>query len=543
MAITALPTPPSSSSPSNFDTRADAFLGALPTFVTEANALQTDVNTKQSTASTAATTATTQATTATSQAALAAASAAAAAASASATLWVSGTNYTAGAVVYSPTNYATYRTTTSGTSSTDPAADTTGRWVSAMLPTAEAVGLPAVRPSLLLDFLHGGPIDPRVQVVRSTVKTRINARGLVETLLANDLRPDHVGATRAPRGLRVEGARTNLLLYSAAFDSWTAVYATVSANATTAPDGTATADNIVGTNTAGQRVTQTVTAASTAQHTFSVMLKAGTATTASLLVYNGGTAANVALASVDLTAGTISATTGTAAIESVGNGWYLCSITSGAGAISSGASLTCYIYPSPVALGSGAISAWGAQMEAGIVATSRIATAGTTASRAADAVRVTSTDFSEAVNTREFTVVVGYEFPASGPSNSGGNMIASLDDGTSDNRHSLYSAAGSSNVLGYGYVGGAIAYGLTQALASGPGVVVLAAQADDIALAVPGAAVSTDTSASMPTVTRLSVGHLANASGYELDGWVRFIAIFPGRLSNTQLQALATSYA
>ena len=121
-------------------------------------------------------------------------------------------------------------------------------------------------------------------------------------------------------------------------------------------------------------------------------------------------------------------------------------------------------------------------------------------------------------------------------------LIASLDDGTGDNRHSLYSAAGSSNVLGHGYVGGADAYGLTQALASGPGVVVLAAQADDIALAVPGAAVSTDTPASMPTVTRLSVGHLANASGYELDGWVRFIAIFPGRLSNTQLQALATSY-
>jgi|GEM_PF-2114615 len=38
MAITPLPTPPSRSAPSTFSTLADAFLGALPTFVTEANA-------------------------------------------------------------------------------------------------------------------------------------------------------------------------------------------------------------------------------------------------------------------------------------------------------------------------------------------------------------------------------------------------------------------------------------------------------------------------------------------------------------------------
>lgn len=38
-AISPLPTPPSSSDPANFDTRADAFLGALPGLQAEANAL------------------------------------------------------------------------------------------------------------------------------------------------------------------------------------------------------------------------------------------------------------------------------------------------------------------------------------------------------------------------------------------------------------------------------------------------------------------------------------------------------------------------
>jgi hypothetical protein len=47
MAITALPTPPTRSDPANFAARGDAFLTALPTFVTEANVLQADVNAKQ----------------------------------------------------------------------------------------------------------------------------------------------------------------------------------------------------------------------------------------------------------------------------------------------------------------------------------------------------------------------------------------------------------------------------------------------------------------------------------------------------------------
>ena len=68
MAITLLPTPPSRQDPANFNVRADGFLGALPTFGTEANSLATDVNSKQTTASNAATTATNAASTATTKA-------------------------------------------------------------------------------------------------------------------------------------------------------------------------------------------------------------------------------------------------------------------------------------------------------------------------------------------------------------------------------------------------------------------------------------------------------------------------------------------
>lgn len=75
MPITLLPTPPTRSDPANFNTRADEFLAALPTFGTEANTLASDVNTKQSQANTSASDAATSASTASTKASEASASA------------------------------------------------------------------------------------------------------------------------------------------------------------------------------------------------------------------------------------------------------------------------------------------------------------------------------------------------------------------------------------------------------------------------------------------------------------------------------------
>jgi hypothetical protein len=116
MAITPLPTPPSRDDPTNFATRADAFLGALPDFATEANALAVDVNADAVSAS--------------ADAASASASAAGATAAANVTKWISGTTYTEGAVVWSPVTYLTYRRKSTGGGTTDPNADTTN-WAQA----------------------------------------------------------------------------------------------------------------------------------------------------------------------------------------------------------------------------------------------------------------------------------------------------------------------------------------------------------------------------------------------------------------------------
>ena len=116
MAITPLPTPPSRDDPTNFATRADAFLGALPDFATEANALAVDVNADAVAAAADATAAT--------------AAAAAATAAANVTKWVSGTTYTEGVVVWSPITYLSYRRKSTGAGTTDPSEDSTN-WAQA----------------------------------------------------------------------------------------------------------------------------------------------------------------------------------------------------------------------------------------------------------------------------------------------------------------------------------------------------------------------------------------------------------------------------
>jgi hypothetical protein len=84
MTITALPTPPSRDDPNNFATRADAFLGALPDFATEANALAAAVNADEIAADASATAAASSASAAASSASAASSSASAASSSASA---------------------------------------------------------------------------------------------------------------------------------------------------------------------------------------------------------------------------------------------------------------------------------------------------------------------------------------------------------------------------------------------------------------------------------------------------------------------------
>ena len=101
MPITPLPTPvPSRADPANFAVRGDTFLGALPTFATEANALAEEVNENAAICQSAAQTVNVSA-------------------------WISGFGYADGANVYDPVTFLTYRRKGAGSGSTRPALDGT----------------------------------------------------------------------------------------------------------------------------------------------------------------------------------------------------------------------------------------------------------------------------------------------------------------------------------------------------------------------------------------------------------------------------------
>ena len=135
-------------------------------------------------------------------------------------------------------------------------------------------------------------------VTRATTATRVNAAGLV------DLVP------------------YNLLTYSEMFSdaSWLKSETAISANVTTAPNGTLTADKFIpSANNATHQIRQTGFTSSA--YTFSVYAKAGEETTFSLWLRSASV-----FVVFDLSNGTITSQSGsvTATITSVGDGWYRC---------------------------------------------------------------------------------------------------------------------------------------------------------------------------------------------------------------------------
>lgn len=126
----------------------------------------------------------------------------------------------------------------------------------------------------------------------------------------------------------------NLLGYTQEFDNaaWTKSNATVTANATTAPDGSVSADKLVEDTTNGEHYTsQSATVVGTTPYVISVYAKAAERSKFAIQTTLTGTFVR---ASFDLVAGTVLSTGAglTAYISNVGNGWYRCSVLATANA-------------------------------------------------------------------------------------------------------------------------------------------------------------------------------------------------------------------
>ena len=204
--------------------------------------------------------------------------------------------------------------------------------------------------------------------------------GTVDNVLVKEVLGNHAIQTTSTKrpilARHPEGGIRNLLNYTEQFDdaSWTKADATVTANQIAAPDGTNTGykvnENAATTPHFMYQTGFTFTLGE--EYTQSVYAKAGTNNIVQLL---GASAAfgYQAWANFDLSDGTIGSkgTATAAAIQSVGEGWYRCSITITATATSGGSAGFIALVPTKTSSRvfsyegnpSNHIYAWGAQVE------------------------------------------------------------------------------------------------------------------------------------------------------------------------------------
>jgi hypothetical protein len=367
---------------------------------------------------------------------------------------------------------------------------------------------------------------------------------------------DYDPVTLAAKGLLIEEQRVNLQTYSEQIEN--AVYVktacTISTNSTLSPAGTQTADTIV-ENTANTThfVYAPVTITGGATTTFTVFLKSAGRNAQVRIQSNNGTFSYV-LVNVNLTSGaqigsTVSSGATAIAFDTTpyGNGWFRVRITAALTADVTSAAGYVFTYNNTESyLGDGVsgVYAWGWQLEAGAFATSYIPTVASTVTRSADVATMTGTNFSSWYNQSEGTLLSNATFIGR-PATVGNARTAVISDGTGDN---LISAGLRNNANSPGmYYGQVNTGGTTQAILPSPiasdigdNVIfrsVIAYKVNDIAMTANGATVSTDTSATIPTVNRMVIGGFEGTSNF-VNGHIRQIAYYNTRLPNSQLQTL-----
>lgn len=224
-------------------------------------------------------------------------------------------------------------------------------------------------------------------LTRASTATYFNSAGVQVTAAVNVPRFDYEPVTLAARGLLVEGAATNGVLFSEDFSNaaWTRQSVTVTVNTDVAPDGTLTMDTLTATNAVTSYVYSSLyTPGAGVLVGLSCFLKAGTSTGSTLRVYDGSVGTLIAViqltwTSVVLTLAAVSGLTGTPIIVDVGGGVYRVTAVVSSGAFSS---VRLLIYPSS-AITATSIKAWGAQLEL-TAPSSYILTTSAPATRAAD---------------------------------------------------------------------------------------------------------------------------------------------------------------
>jgi len=341
--------------------------------------------------------------------------------------------------------------------------------------------------------------------------------------------------------LLLEPQRTNLVTYSEQMDdsSWNKNSCTISANASTSPDGYVGADKFIPNNAASGAFVQKANfgASGSTAYSYSVFLKAAGFTSVEVgLVgrspaYNGG-----AFAQVNLTTGAITSTyldgtwtSATSKIDALNDGWYRVSVS---GVSPSGTTgLTPAVISSTTGNGTDGFLIWGAQAEQGSYATSYIPTTSASVTRVADAAY--KTGISSLIGQTEGTIFVEMDF---NPYSENRDIIYV---GTSAQAYRLVATIGSAIVAGARVSSVSISYVSSSALTAGKLKIGFGYKSGDHVLYINGTQIGTSANTSVPTGTISEVNMQAIINGTLAQG-VNQTLLFKTRLTNAELAALTT---
>jgi hypothetical protein len=402
-------------------------------------------------------------------------------------------------------------------------------------------------------FLWGAQLEQRSVVTAYTATTTQPITNYIPQLLtaaSGVARFDHNPTTFESLGLEIEEQRTNLVTYSEQFNdaAWTKTRSSITADATTSPDGTVDADKLVEDTTATSThfITQSFNGTTGTIYTATLYAKAAERNFVRITLPSAifGVATTWAF---DLTTGAtspIAGTSGTTATsEAVGNGWWRIRVTSIAATATTSGNFQITISETSTNAtytgdGYSGIYIWGAQLEAGAFATSYIPTVASQVTRAADAASMTGANFSSWFNNAEGTLYADYLL-----SDPNSHSVAEISSGGSDYIRMRYSSGGAAQYT-------VQVAGVTQANQAPTGFSTPNTQykraityaTNSFNQAINGLLpTAEDTSGTVPVSSRLFIGaEGATGSVSQLGGTIKKLAYYPVRVTNAQLQGLTS---
>jgi hypothetical protein len=349
-------------------------------------------------------------------------------------------------------------------------------------------------------------------VTRATTATRVNSTGLIESVAVNVPRIDYTNGS-CP-SILLEPQRTNVVTNSNDFTStnWADDGTTTrTANSGISPDGTQNAIKITSNGGYNYKVFPALSAGT---YTYSIYMKASANTVVNITVNDiGGSGSSTK--NINLTTNwqrfdiTKNITLGTFVLIDYSN------LISG---------FEYFVY--------------GAQLEAGSYATSYIPTTSAAVTRNADV--ISKTGISSLIGQTEGTIYA--EVKVSKLIGTASRYIFHISDGTANNRIYMAFSGSSSNVLRARiFSGGTLQCSIDTSTLTNTGTykLALAYKNNDIVFYVNGVQIGTDTSATIPTCSRVDLGqNYANAS--QLGDGINNANIRKTRLTNAELISLTT---